>query len=371
VTASVPLADPLRLEANERSAVQDAVAQVLTHGPLVLGEWVERFEREFARFLAGDGRPPEVVGVGSGTDALVVGLAALDLPPGAVVLVPANDGGFAATAVRLVGLTPVATDADEVTQLVDVEALGAAMTPDVRAVVVTHLHGQAVDLASILAWCRERGLTLVEDAAQAHGATVAGRRVGTLADLATFSFYPTKNLGAFGDGGAVVTADTALADRLRRLRQYGWGERFRVEVAGGRNSRLDALQAAVLTARLSHLDRNNARRRDVVGRYREALSGTGAVILGDAPGAVAHHAVVVHPDRDGLVDALERQGIGTCVHYPWLIDEMPGLQMTPSHTPRADRGRRRKVSLPCFPTLTGSEVDQVEVALEGWARSHG
>jgi dTDP-4-amino-4,6-dideoxygalactose transaminase len=261
---------------------------------------------------------------------------------------------------------PVATDCDATTQLQRLETLEQALTPQVRAVVVTHLHGQPVEMASIRAWCDARGLRLVEDAAQAHGACVGAARAGTVGDIATFSFYPTKNLGAVGDAGAIVTRDAELASVARRMRQYGWDERFRVATRGGRNSRLDALQAAVLTARLPFLERNNARRRGVVGRYRDALAGSGALVLGDGPGAVAHHAVVVHPRRDQLVDMLAREGIGTSVHYPWLVTEMPGLGVEPAALPGADSGRRHKVSLPCFPSLRSDEIDRVCWVLERW-----
>ena len=367
---TIPVADPLRLDAAESAVIADAVAEVLKGGQLVLGAHVERFEQEFGAYVD-EADPPEVVGVGNGSDALVIALTALELPAGCGVLVPANDGGYAAGAVRAAGLVPLATDTDPVTQLVDAVALEAALTPAVRAVVVTHIHGQPVDGEPIAAWCRERGLRLVEDAAQAHGALVGARRAGTLGDVATFSFYPTKNLGAVGDGGAVVTRDPGLATRARRLRQHGWGVRFRVEAAGGRNSRLDAIQAAVLTARLPFLEANNARRRTIVGHYRAALAGSGAAVLGDGPGAVAHHAVVVHPDRDRLVEALGRAGVGTSVHYPWLVTEMPGLEVAAAPMPGADRGRQHKVSLPCFPTLTETELDRVVAVLAEWGRHRG
>lgn len=368
MTVAVPLADPLRLDPDESAAVRAAVADVLDSGPLILGPHVERFERAFADYLADGGRAREVVGVGNGSDALAIVLTALALPAQAEVLVAVNDGGFAAGASRSAGLVPVAVDVDEVTQLVDLGLLQQAWTPRTCAVVVTHLHGQPVDLTGILAWCRERGLLLVEDASQAHGATAAGVRVGMLGDAAAFSFYPTKNLGALGDAGAAVFADGILAERARRLRQYGWGERFRVETPGGRNSRLDAVQAAVLSARLPYLDENNARRRAVVERYRSALAGSDAVVLGDGPGAVAHHAVVVHPERDRLVAVLGAHGITTSIHYPWLVTEMEGLGMVDSPTPGAARGRDAKVSVPCFPTLTELEVDRVVTALDQWVR---
>jgi dTDP-4-amino-4,6-dideoxygalactose transaminase len=369
--SQVPMADPLRLDPDEAAAVRAVLDAVLAGGSLVLGPRVEAFEDAFARFLAPAGRRPTVVGVGNGTDALTIALTALDVPAGSDVLVPVNDGGFAATAARGTGLVPVGVDADEVTQLVDVARLEEAVTTDVRAVVVTHLHGQAVDMPPIVAWCRERGLLVVEDAAQAHGASCGAARVGTLADAASFSFYPTKNLAALGDGGAVVFADDSVADRARRLRQYGWGERFRAELPQGRNSRLDALQAGVLSVRLEHLDANNVRRRAIVARYRAALSGSDAVVLGDAPGSVAHHAVVVHRDRDRLASVLDEHRVATSVHYPWLATEMPGLEMEPADTPGADRGRRHKLSLPCFPTLTDDEIERVSSALRKWVRAGG
>lgn len=367
--AGVPVADPLRLAEQERRAVRAAVDDVLAGGSLVLGSRVKAFEEAFAAYLAPEGPRPQVIGVGNGTDALTIALLALAPPEGSGVLVPVNDAGFAATAARAAGLVPVPTDADALTGLVDVAALEEARRPDVRVAVVTHLHGQPVDLDAILAWGRDHDVLIVEDAAQAHGAAVHGRRVGTLADAATFSFYPTKNLGALGDGGAVVLHDVEAAGRARRLRQYGWGERFRITMPHGRNSRLDALQAAVLQSRLPFLDENNTRRRSVVARYRRALEGSGAVVVGDGPGAVAHHAVVVHPERDRLAKELDRHDIGTSVHYPWLVTEMPGLGVVPVPTPRADQGRRHQLSLPCFPTLTDAEVDTVTDVLAAWRTS--
>jgi dTDP-4-amino-4,6-dideoxygalactose transaminase len=367
----VPLADPLRLTDEEARAVRAAVEEVLAGGSLVLGPRVEAFEEAFATYLAPTGPAPAVVGVGNGTDALTIALLALDVPRESAVLVAANDGGFAASAARAAGLVPWPVDADPVTQLVDLATVDAARPsgsgrPEVRAAIVTHLHGQPVELGPILAWCHDREIVVVEDAAQAHGAALGERRVGTLADAAAFSFYPTKNLGALGDGGAVVTSDPAVAERARGLRQYGWRDRFRAELAHGRNSRLDALQAAVLSARLPFLEDANTRRRAVVGRYRAALAGSGAVVLGDAPGAVAHHAVVVHPEREALAATLVRHGVATDVHYPWLTTEMPGLGQDSTPLPGADRGRREKLSLPCFPTLTDGEIDRVTTALAEW-----
>ncbi len=364
---TVPFADPLRFLPGEEGAVRAAIDGVLNGGPLILGDHVETFEQSFGHFLDAS-NPPEVIGVGNGMDALTLSLIALDLPAGSEVLVTASDGGFAAGAVRAAGHRPVVVDVEADTHLVSEQTLGRADTGRCQAVIMTHLHGQAVPRAAF-DWAREHGLAIVEDVAQAHGGTLGATRLGLLGDLASLSFYPTKNLGAMGDGGAVVTTAPSLADRLRVLRQYGWGERLRVTIAGGRNSRLDALQAAVLTARLQWLDQHNARRRQVVGRYRAALGGD-ALVLGDAEGAVAHHAVVVHPQRESLRQHLIERAIGVDVHYPWLVQEMPGLGLEASDTPVAQVARDHKLSLPCFGGITDAEIERVCGALREWGCEH-
>ena len=313
------------------------------------------FERAFAAYVGTE--PGLTVGVGNGTDALVLAMAALRLPAGSGVLVAADDGGYAATAARMAGLVPVATDVGPRGPTVETAADG--MRADVTALVVTHLHGDAVPLAELDQWRRDNGLFLIEDCAQAHGLRVDGRHVGLTGDAATFSFYPTKNLGAVGDAGAVLFADPASADRARSLRQYGWGERFRADLPGGRNSRLDPVQAAVLVARLPFLDARNTRRRAIAARYAEHVE-----LHGDRNTSVAHHAVALADDRDRLAAGLATRGVDTAVHYPWLVTEMPGLEMAPAPTPQAARMRDRILSLPCFPELTDAEVDQVCEALE-------
>ena len=351
----VPVAAPTRLDPDEATAVQRAAADVIRGSDWVLGDPVVRFEAELAAYV---GATPDVmVGVGNGTDALVVAFTALDLPPGAGVLVAADEGGYAATAARLAGLVPVAIDSGPDGPSVDMAEAG--LTPGVAALVVTHLHGNAVPLAELDAWRQAHGLLLVEDCAQAHGLRVDGRHVGNTGDAATFSFYPTKNLGAVGDGGAAWFADAAVSDRARSLRQYGWGDRYRVQHARGRNSRLDPIQAAILSARLPYLDGRNERRRAIAARYAER-----AEVLGDAKVTVAHHAVVVSERRDGLAAALDARGVGTAVHYPWLVTEMPGLEIARARTGEAAARRDRILSLPCFPEMTEAEIDGVCTALE-------
>jgi dTDP-4-amino-4,6-dideoxygalactose transaminase len=352
------------MPAAEMDAVSVAVSAVVSSGTYVGGDVVSRFEVEFARAV---GPARYCVSVASGLDALILALSGLGLPHQSSVLVPPNDAGFAALAVQSVGLVPVLMDVSE-EGLATAELITASATPDVSALIVTHLHGLAADLSGVGEWCRERGVRLVEDCAQAHGA----QGVGLLGDVATFSFYPTKNLGALGDGGAVVTADPNLAKRLRSLREYGWGDRFSVQIRDGRNSRLDAVQAAVLLARLPYLEGNNSTRRDVVARYQEAAPNV-RFLARDDSSFVAHHAVVVDPTRDGLMARLQRAGIGHAVHYPALVSEMPGISLGgTADTPTARRLRDQLISLPCFPGITDHEVDAVSAVLATWLRfRHG
>ncbi len=358
---SVPSAAPSRLGSDEGAAVRKAIASVVDGAVWVGGQPVADFELAFADYL-GAAPEREVVGVGNGTDALVLAFAALGLAPGSTVLVAADEGGYAAGAATQLGLRVRAMDLDPALGVPTAATAAAADAPEVAAVVVTHLHGDAVPLggpAGLDAWRRARGLLLVEDCAQAHGLRVEGGHVGLVGDAATFSFYPTKNLGAVGDGGAVVLAHPQAAV-ARSLREYGWGERYRIERPGGRNSRLDSVQAAVLCARLPFLDARNARRRAVAGRYRELVT-----LHGDPVTTVAHHAVALLDDldqRDAVRDRLAARGVATAVHYPWLVTEMPGLGVV-GDVPVAAARRDRKLSLPCFPELTDSEVDQVCEAL--------
>jgi aminotransferase EvaB len=361
----VPSAAPTRLSAGERSAVDAAVRDVIGGERWILGPVVERFEAEFAAYL-GFG---EVVGVGNGTDALVIAMCALELPPGSRVLIAANEGGYAAAACRLAGLEAVAMDVEELSMLPSVATAAASMMEDVAAIVVTHLHGEAGDIQQLDAWRRERGLALIEDCAQAVGARGIDGHVGGRGDAATFSFYPTKNLATVGDAGAVVFTNPDHARRARALREYGWGERFRIDIARGRNSRMDALHASVLSARLPFLDERNERRRAISADYRAVLDGRVARLHGDAASTTAHHSVVVTNHRDQLADHLESRAIGTAVHYPFLVTEMPGVDVSaPAGSfPVAASLRDRVLSLPCFPELLDDEVAHVVDVIGRWS----
>lgn len=361
--AGVPLAAPARLRPAEAAAVRVAIEAVLSSGRWILGDAVAEFEDAFARYVGAG----SVLGVASGTDALILGLRGLDLLPGSGVLVPAHDGGFAALAAQSAGLSPVVVDVDAATGGPGVpeleRALDASPLP-VSALVVTHLHGRAAPIAAIDAWRRPRGLALIEDCAQAHGLRIAGRHVGTWGDAAAFSFYPTKNLGAVGDGGAVAHADAAdpAVGRTARLREYGWSERFRVGVPGGLNSRLDAVQAKVLTARLAFLDARNDERRRIARRLEDACRAAGLRVEGEPASGVVHHFVVDHPRRDELAAHLAAGGVASGVHYPYPVQAMPGLR-TIGAAPVAAARAGRILSLPCFPELTDAEVDAVVAAL--------
>jgi dTDP-3-amino-2,3,6-trideoxy-4-keto-D-glucose/dTDP-3-amino-3,4,6-trideoxy-alpha-D-glucose/dTDP-2,6-dideoxy-D-kanosamine transaminase len=347
------------------------MSRVLDSGQWILGTEVAAFEHDFADYVGARA----VVGVGNGTDALALAFLALELPPASEVLVTAIDGGFSAVAARMVGLNPVVMDIDPVT-LGPTEATAAtSLTPDTTAIVVTHLHGNAVDVAGLQEWRRSKGLRLIEDCAQAHGLRVDGRSVGATADAATFSFYPTKNLGAVGDGGAVAftgAGSESLAERVRTLRQYGWDDRRRVEVPEGRNSRLDELQAAVLSERLRFLEPRNCRRRQTRDAYSEALGGSArASMLGGSVPTVVHHAVVLtrsRAERDDLVRHLDRCGIDTAMHYPWLVQDMPGLRLASAASCPVSRSLvEQTITVPCSPELQEDEVDRVIEALRAWS----
>ena len=361
MSSAVPAATPTRMSDAERRAVDDAVRRVTTDGPWIGGPEVAGFEQEFGEHLGS----PAVVGCANGTDALVLAMTALGIPAGAEVLVPAHDGGYAATAARLAGLVPVTVDVEVATGAPTVATLDAALATASRsrALIVTHLHGDPVDLVPIDAWRRDHGLLLIEDCAQAHGARSAGRAVGTVGDAGAYSFYPTKNLGAMGDAGAVVFADEAAAARARSLAQYGWGDRYDVRLPRGRNSRLDPLQAAVLRARLPFLERRNARRSVVRERYRAAAPQLAMLGGGDS---VAHHAVVRSGDRAGLAAHLAARGVATAIHYPVAVGDMPGLEVSGAPTPGARQLCDQVISLPCTPELRDDEVDAVCAALTEW-----
>ena len=339
--------------------IDDAVARVLDSGWYILGPELESFESEFAAYC--DAK--HAIGVSDGLDALNLALQAVGVGPGDEVLVPSNT--FVATwlAVSQCGATPVPVEPDESTCNMDPARLETARTSRTKAVMPVHLYGQPANLDPILAFARRHGLKVIEDAAQAHGARYRGQRIGAHGDAVCWSFYPGKNLGALGDGGAVTTNDAAMAERIRVLRNYGSRTKY-VHETKGSNSRLDPLQAAVLRVKLRHLDAWNARRASVAARYLEGLQGTAFQlphVLRDAQ-HVWHLFVVRHPERDRMQEQLKDAGIATLIHYPvppHLQAAYAELPWRRGDLPIAEAMATSVLSLPISPHHGDEDVERV------------
>jgi dTDP-4-amino-4,6-dideoxygalactose transaminase len=360
--ASIPFLDVVGLTALVAQDLELAWKSVLTHGRYVAGPEVEVFEAEFASFCG----TTSCVGVGNGTDALELIFAALGIGPGDEVVVPANTFVATAEAVCRAGARPRFVDVLPDTLEIDPDAVAAAVNPRTAAVVAVHLFGQTPDMGRLLALTRRHGLVLVEDAAQAHGARFAGRRAGSLGIAAAFSFYPGKNLGALGDGGAVVSGDTSLTDRVRSLANHGRAVSRHHHDQLGRNSRLDTLQAAVLSAKLRHLDAHNAVRRQLMSTYRDGLRDT-CVLLAEHPLAepVHHLAVVQLPHRETAIAALDAAGIGWGLHYPVPCHQQTAFRdFAEEVLPVTEQAAGRILSLPMSPTLTTTHVERVCAVLQ-------
>jgi dTDP-4-amino-4,6-dideoxygalactose transaminase len=360
----VPFGDLGRVYLRHRAEIDAAVSEVLASGWYILGQAGEAFEREFAAYCG----VAHAVGVGNGTDAIELALRAVGVGPGDAVLTSPLSAAFTALAISRIGAEPQFADIDASTCNLDPAAVEAAITPQTRAILPVHLYGQPAEMDAILEIGRRRNIPVIEDAAQAHGARWRGRRVGGLARAAAFSFYPSKNLGAFGDGGCVTTDDPELAERLRMLRNGGQSARYAHDIIGV-NSRLDEMQAAILSVRLRHLDADNARRRAIAARYSEALAGQTRVQaprVAESAEPVFHLYVVQSDDRDSLAAALASQGLGTGVHYPTCIHAQPAYAyLDAPPCPRAERAASRVLSLPIQPELSDAEVDRVVAALRG------
>jgi len=359
----VPFNDLSRQTRSLGPALSAAIESVLASGRYVMGPQHDAFESEFADHCG----VSHCLGVGNGTDALEIALRAVGCGQSDEVVTAANAGGYATTAAVLVGATPVFADVDPTTLLLTAETVEPLLSSKTKAIVVTHLFGTLAEMEPIIALAATHGVRVVEDCAQAHGAERTGERAGSFGDLATFSFYPTKNLGALGDGGAIVTNDDETAERVCMLRQYGWAARYDAREPLGRNSRLDELQAAILRVKLPHLDGWNARRRDIAERYRAAAHDSDLTLLPAGLDSVAHLCVGLHPNREGFRDQLAREGIETAIHYPTPDHRQPALARVTWRSaglPVTESAADRIVSLPCFPELEDSEVDHVCAALE-------
>ncbi|SHF76868.1 DegT/DnrJ/EryC1/StrS family aminotransferase [Geodermatophilus nigrescens] len=362
----VPFLDLAAVHAELRPALAEAALRVLDSERVLLGPELSAFEQ---RWAAATGAA-EAVGVGSGLDALTLGLRALGVGPGDEVVVPSHT--FVATwlAVVQVGAVPVPVDVEEATGAWDPARVAEAVGPRTRALLPVHLYGHPVDLDPLLALAAEHGIAVLDDAAQAHGARYRGRPVGGLAHATAWSFYPGKNLGALGDGGAVTTDDPGVAARVRSLRNYGSTVKY-VHDEIGVNSRLDELQAAFLSVKLAHLEEHNARRARVARRYAEGLAGTGLALPVVAAWAepVWHLHVVRTPHRDALRAHLAAAGVEVLVHYPVPPHRQPAFAGTPlaaAHLPVADRLAAEVLSLPMGPHLRDDQQDRVIEAIRAF-----
>ena len=361
----IALNDLARHHAPLRAELDAAIARVLDRGWYILGPEVDAFEREFAAYWGAG----ECVAVGNGTDALELSLRALAIGQGDEIATTANAGMYATTAIRAAGAVPAYVEVDPSTLLMDPAALAAGLTPRTRAVIVTHLYGRLADVDTIAGIAQDRGIPLIEDCAQAHGARKRGRIAGTFGTFGCFSFYPTKNLGAPGDAGAIVTGDSRLAARLRALRTYGWGAKYHCEMAGGMNSRMDELHAAVLRVKLPRLDAWNGRRREIAARYARAIAHPAIALPppADADADVAHLYVVRTRHRASLRAHLAAAGVATDIHYPVPDHLQPAAGGTAAPAlPRTERACEEVLSLPCYPELADAEVDAVAAACNQW-----
>jgi dTDP-4-amino-4,6-dideoxygalactose transaminase len=342
-----------------KDEIDAAVARVLSRGRFILGEEVEAFERELAESVG----VPHVVACASGTDAIAIALGALGASEEDEVVVPTNACVPVAAGVRLAGAQLRLSDADPATLTLSRAGAESVLGPRSRFLLAVHLYGGLADVDGLGALAGERGLLLLEDCAQSLGALFSGGPAGSFGRAAAFSFYPTKNLGAYGDAGAVATSDARVAERARRLRQYGWTRRDFSELEG-RNSRMDEIQAAILRAKLPFLDEDNARRREIAGRYDEAFRDLPLALLSLRPGSVAapHLYAVRTPSRDALRSHLSSRGIETGIHYPLPLHLQPAyafLGHARGDFPVSEAASETLLSLPLYPTLSAEQVEAV------------
>ena len=369
----LPFADPGAGYRALKGEIDAALQRALDSGWYILGREGEAFEAEFAAWL---GAGQTAVGCANGTDAIALILRGMGIGEGSTVATVSHTAVATVAAIEMVGATPLLLDICPDTYTMDPDELIAVLDdpppglPPIRAALPVHIYGQCVDLDPMLEACAAAGVPLIEDCAQAHGAALGGRRAGTMGAAAAFSLYPTKNLGALGDGGILSTPDAELAARIAAIRQYGWKERY-VSATQGVNSRLDEVQAAILRVKLQHLDRQNERRRAIAAQYDAALAGTGLTPPVRREGAhhVFHLYVLRHPERDAIMSRLKAQGIGTGIHYPVPVHRQPAYAgrtpMGPAACVETARAATEVFSLPMYPELTDEQVARVCLALRG------
>lgn len=363
---TIPLVDLVAQYHSIKEEMDRAVLGVLESGRFILGPNVAALENEVAEYLGAK----HAVGVASGTDALVLALRALAIGPGDEVIMPAFSFFATAGAVMTVGARPVFVDIQPETYLIDLPALEAAVTPRTKAILPVHLYGQPADMITIMALAGRHGLRVIEDNAQAFGATCKARKTAAIGDVGCLSFFPSKNLGGYGDGGMLTTNDDDLAARARMLRTHGWKKKYFPEVLGY-NSRLDELQAAILRVKLGHLDGWNARRREIAHTYSAALPGPGLGVPVEAPDRthVYHLYMVDLDERERIQAALKAAGIASEVYYPQplhLAAPSRAFGQGPGSCPVAERCSERLLALPLYPEMTGDQIEEV-IAVVGAA----
>jgi dTDP-4-amino-4,6-dideoxygalactose transaminase len=363
--SGVPLFPLKRRVAKHRELIDSAIDEVLSGGSFILGNHLKFFEETFAEYLD----VAYCIGVANGTDALELALRSLNLKTDSLVATVANAGNYSTTAILECGLIPIYLDVQAETQLTNIEYVIQAISLGAKAIILTHLYGTPVPgLPEIAKLCESKDVKLIEDCAQAHGATSHGKKVGSYGDVSTFSFYPTKNLGALGDGGAIVSNNEELAVAIRKLRNYGWSEKYRIELLGGRNSRLDDIQAAILTKLLPSLDAENAARQNFAKFLISRIENDFITTLDAQEESVFHLMVVKSPARRALVEHLQKNGIQTGVHYPILdsdqVDKEKFISINNLENSRASS--TQLLTIPMHPYLEMSELELIVEAMNSF-----
>ncbi|MFK8068614.1 MAG: DegT/DnrJ/EryC1/StrS family aminotransferase [Gammaproteobacteria bacterium] len=369
----IPFNDTSRLYQAHKAELQSSLIKTAESGHWLLGKETENFAQSFSKYCDVKYCLP----VANGTDALEIALRSTIQNPNLddEVITVANAGGYTTAACRTIGVTPVYADINKKSHLIDTESLLRCISPSVKAIVITHLYGAAVNVSEVRKKLTEinfQHIPIIEDCAQAHGAKVNNDRVGSLGDVATFSFYPTKNLGALGDGGAITTSDPEIYKKAQQLHQYGWNSKYNVGISYGRNSRMDEIQAGILNCLLPHLDLYNKKRIQIIERYKQAEGGNLSFLDYSDRDYVGHLAIVTVKHRDAFIEFMRSKNISVDVHYPiadcdqkaWKNssqrwDETSNLKITREVT-------KTIVSLPCFPFLKEKEIVHVYNALSEW-----
>ncbi len=371
-TPMILCADPKAQYLAHSTEIQAAIARVLESGWYILGEEVRAFESEFASYIG----VAHGIGVANGTDAIAIALKACGVSPGDEVITVSHSAVATVAAVEQIGAIPVFCDISPETRGMDPRHLATLATAKTKAIVPVHVYGQPVDIETICAFAKERGIKVIEDCAQAHGAKVHGKNVGSFGDVAAFSFYPTKNLGAIGDGGGIVTDNKEIADLAAIIRQYGWKERY-ISAIAGVNSRLDELQAAILRVKLRHLENDNNKRSRIAERYDQALAGTAIIAPKRVPNTVhaMHLYVVEHPKRDSLKSFLHERGVQAALHYPAAIHQQPaysnGRIRGGDALPETERLYKNLLSLPMYPELEETQQTLIISSIKEWLSTNG